>query len=118
MIQVEFTALAATREGQQLLQEVIGKNGRNLDGTFTIHTVSEIDRLTWMGLATQKILGADGKDVPAYKIKSVIREPTRGAISPDAFLNMVLDQDQRPLNNEMKFIEEFECLQTRGTWCQ
>jgi hypothetical protein len=118
VVKVEFTPMAFTPEGQEVLDNLIGKNGKTLDGTFAIRKVSEIKRLTWLGYITQRMWKPGDESNVAFKIKYVIENPTRGAISPDAQLNMVLDRNQSPLFSEMIFVRQFKCLQTTGRWCR
>ena len=117
IVDVEFTSKAFTKDGAREVAGILGRNGVSLDRTYLILKVEEIDLLTWKGLVTQSLRGADGTK-PGYMLKQVIENPQRGALSPDAFLMMVLNQHQRPLDGEMEFVDQFECLQQRGTWCR
>jgi hypothetical protein len=117
VVLVEYTKQANTKEGQEALKKLAGRNGITIDGTPIIRTVQEIQDFTRRGLVTQKIKGtADGKQ-PAYQIAGVLKDPRMGAISPDAFLEMVLKDDGKPLDAEMIFYNNFECLQKTGSWC-
>ena len=116
IVDVEFTKKAFSEDGARQVAEILGRNGMSLDRTFLILKVEEIDLLTWKGLVTQRLRGADGTK-PGYMLKRVIKDPQRGALSPDAYLMMVLNQHQRPLEGEMEFVDQFTCLQRSGRWC-
>ncbi len=117
IVSVEFTVKAASKEGQIEIESLLGKNGKTLDSTYAIRRVSEIDYLTRRGLVRQVFWNMEGKSGPAYKINHVFEDPTKGAISPDANLIMILEKGNKPLDSEKVFVEQFECLQKIGDWC-
>ncbi len=117
VVLVEYTKKAQSKEAQDALAKLAERNGITLDGTPMIHTTNEIADLTRRGLITQRIRGIDDRQQPSYAIARVLRDPTMGAISPDAFLEMVLKDDGKPLDEERSFVENFECLQKTGVWC-
>ncbi len=110
---IEFTDRIYTADGQQEMALLAKRNGFSGDGTPIIKTVAEIEELTRKNLITQKIKGLDDPAEAPYAIAKVIENPQRGAIAPDAFLlnNIGIRADQT-------FIEQFECLQAEGRWCE
>lgn len=117
VVLVEFTKKAQSKDAQEALAKLAERNGITLDGTPMIHTTQEIADLTRRGLITQRIRGIDDRTQPSYAIAKVLQDPKMGAISPDAFLEMVLKDDGKPLDEERSFVENFECLQKTGDWC-
>lgn len=113
---VEYTD-KSTMAGESSIEELAKKNGISLDGTPIIRTTKELEDLTRRGLVTQKIKGVDDRSVPSYAIGPVIRDPKMGAISPDAFLIMVLKKNGKPLDAEAYILENFECLRENGAFC-
>jgi hypothetical protein len=47
----------------------------------------------------------------------MIADPTGGVIARDAFLWMST-RDGAPLWGEMMFVDQFNCLQLKGIWCE
>jgi len=53
----------------------------------------------------------------SYAIAPVIANPTKGVIARDAFL-WFSTRDGKPLEAEMIFVNQFNCLQRLGAWCR
>lgn len=117
VVLVEYTKKAQSKEGQEVLAKFVERNGITLDGTPIIHTTDEIADLTRRGLVSQKIRGIDDESQTPFIIAKVFQSPTQGAISPDAFLEMVLKDNGKPLDAERTFVDNFDCLQRTGGWC-
>lgn len=113
-VDVEFTRKAYTKEGQRLLSELIGNNGKSLDGLPIIRTPSEIGVLTRYELVTQRARSVSNPGAAPFIIARVI-DPRFGAISPDAYLEFA--GGDKPIEAEEVFFEEFECLQKSGKFC-
>jgi hypothetical protein len=111
-VYVEFTDRIYTAGGRLEMEALAARNGVSADGTPIIKTAQEIEDLTQKNYVTQKIKGLDNPADPPYAIARVIKNPTYGAIAPDAFLLNDLGLDA-----EMNFVQQFECLQTEGKWC-
>ena len=99
-----------TAAGKRKLNELAARNGRDLDGTAIIATVSEIEDLRKSGLIKQTLrpLG----DPLRYAICPVIKDPRDGGIAEDQFLAYTRKPDGTPL--EPEFVENFESLRTTG----
>lgn len=115
VVNVEFTAKAYSKEGLDLIRNIIGRNGKSLDGMPIIKTEKEINELTRYRLVTQTVRSITVKGAPSFMIARIIEDPRYGAISPDAFLESMTDG--KVLGAEEKFFEEFECLKKSGKWC-
>lgn len=115
-VDIEFTAKAYSKDGRILVDEIIGKNGASLDGLPIIRTVGEIDQLTRYGLITQLARSISRPGMPLFTMARILENPTRGAISPDAFLEYT-GVDGKPLDSEKAFVDNFECLQRAGKFC-
>jgi len=108
---VSFTNAALnTRDGQRALADLAARNGRDLDGTPIIKTVSDIDNLFSRGYITKTVrpLG----DVLRYAICPVNERPRRGGIAPDQFLAYTTNLDGSPL--EPYLVANFESLRLTG----
>jgi hypothetical protein len=115
---VEYTKKAYTKEGQEILRKIVGANGDSLDGTPIIRTSDEIKQLTRWGLIDQRVRSFPHKERSSFIMVNVIRDPRFGAISPDAYLDYTKNADGKPLEKELVFLENFDCLQKSGKWCE
>jgi hypothetical protein len=110
---VSYTPKAlTTRAGKRALNELARKNGRDLDGTPIIATLSDIDSLLSRGLIA--LTERASTDPLRYAICPVIEDPTDGGIAPDQFLAITLRDDGRPLEPEFQI--NFDSLQNTGDW--
>src|ERR1044072_9202904 len=99
-----------TAAGRQALNDMARRNGRDLDGTAIIATVSEIDNLFNKGYITKTTRPAS--DVLRYSICPVIKDPRDGGIARDQFLAYTRKPDGSAL--EPEFLANFVSLQTPG----
>jgi len=110
---VNFTPTALnTREGKQFLRSLARRNGKSLDGTPIIESLSDINDLLGRGYITVRT--RPDNDPLRYAICPVIEDPTDGGIALDQFLAITLKPDGTPV--EPKFLENFESLRTTGDW--
>jgi len=93
-----------------MMTDLAQRNGRDLDGTAIIATVSEIDSLFSRGYITKTSRPLN--DVLRYAICPVIRDPRDGGIARDQFLAYTRKPDGTPL--EPEFLENFLSLQSTG----
>jgi hypothetical protein len=108
---VSYTGRALnTRDGQQTLNDMARRNGRDLDGTAIIASVSEIDNLFSKGFITKTTRPLN--DTLRYSICPVTKDPRNGGIAPDQFLSYTRNPDGTPL--EPEFLENFLSLQQTG----
>jgi len=108
---VSYTSKALnTADGQKTLRDMAAKNGRDLDGTAIIATVSEIDNLFSKGYITK--VTRPVLDTLRYSVCPVIKDPRDGGIAPDQFLAYTRKPDGTPL--EPEFLANFQSLQTTG----
>jgi len=114
---VEYTQKAQSKEGQELLRKIVGQNGASLDGTPIIRTADEVRQLTRWGLISQQVRSYPHKELSSFVMLNVLRDPRFGAISPDAFLEYTKDANGKPLDKEVSFIQNFDCLQKSGKLC-
>ncbi|MFG0329965.1 MAG: hypothetical protein ACF8PN_08715 [Phycisphaerales bacterium] len=115
---VHYTDAALhTREGQAALEDLAERNGRDLDGTPIIRTLSEIDSLVDDGFVELVERNRDGSEGSPWSICPVIEDPRDGAIAPDAFLANVTLEDGSPLPAHLDMYLEFNCLQSTGDFC-
>jgi hypothetical protein len=116
-VEVRFTQRADTSiDGQKELTVLAERNGTSLDGTPLIKTVEEIQDLTRKGLVTQTIKGLDNPSVASYVVGKVIQRPEAGAITPDAFLVTVQQENGERFHADAEFIRQFNCLKD-STYC-
>ena len=108
---VNYTPAAlTTAAGQKALADLAQRNGKDLDGTPLITRVNDVEDLFKNGFVTktQRPL----TDTLHYSICPVIKDPRRGGIAPDQFLNFTKNADGTPL--EPRFFNDFESLRTTG----
>jgi hypothetical protein len=108
---VSFTPAALTsREGIRALNDLAARNGRDLDGTPIIATVSDIDNLYSRGYVTKSTRPFG--DALRYAICPVVKDPRRGGIATDQFLAFTRKTDGSPL--EPFLVANFESLRLTG----
>jgi hydrogenase maturation factor len=108
---VGYTAKALnTAEGRKMMNDLAQRNGRDLDGTAIIASVSEIDNLFSKGFITKK--SRPLSDPLRYAVCPVIKDPRDGGIAKDQFLAITRKPDGTAL--EPAFLENFNSLQTTG----
>lgn len=110
---VSYTSKAlTTRDGKKTLDALAAKNGRDLDGTPIIKSISDIDNLFSKGYITKTTRPTT--DSLRYAICPVNADPTDGGIAPDQFLALPLKTDGTPV--EPAFLTNFQSLQNTGNW--
>lgn len=110
---VNFTPAAFnTKDGQKALADLAKKNGLALDGTPIIKTKSEIENLYSKGFVTKQTRN----DGLRYAVCPQIRDPRRGGIAPDAFINPLRKPDGSQL--DPAFLTNFTSLQQTGEWAR
>ncbi len=107
---VSYTSKVNTTEGQKIMRDMAQKNGRDLDGTAIIASVSEIDNLFSKGYVTKTTRQLT--DTLRYSVCPVIKDPRDGGIAKDQFLAITRNPDGSAL--EPEFLENFQSLQTTG----
>src|ERR1044071_8056295 len=110
---VNFTPTALNaRAGRDFLNSLARENGRSLDGTPIIASISDIDNLLSRGYIT--VTTRPNNDPARYAICPVIEDPTDGGIARDQFLAITRKPDGTPV--EPGFLVNFESLRTTGDW--
>ncbi len=110
---VSYTPKAlTTRAGKKALNDLARKNGRDLDGTPILASLSDIDSFFKKGYITKTT--RPDSDPLRYAICPVNEDPTDGGIAPDQFLALTLKTDGTPVEPEFKL--SFDSLQTTGRW--
>lgn len=108
---ISYTSKALnTADGQKTMNDLAKRNGRDLDGTAIIASVSEIEDLFKKGFITKTVRPLN--DVLRYAICPVIKDPTDGGIARDQFLAITRKADGTALETE--FLQNFNSLQTTG----
>ncbi len=108
---VSYTTKAlSTADGQKTLNDMAQHNGRDLDGTAIIASVSEIDNLFSKGYITKTTRPLT--DPLRYSICPVIKDPREGGIARDQFLAFTRKPDGTAL--EPEFVQNFESLRLTG----
>ena len=112
---VNFTTKAHTKEGYKMMEYMRLKNGTATDGMPIINTVEDVKMLNDEGYV---MLGSpgEGPDRGNFVLAPVIEDPTNFVIAKDAFVYMST-RTGKPLEAEMKFVSQFDCLRTTGKWC-
>lgn len=107
-------AALTTAAGQKALADLARHNGTDLDGTPLITSVNDIEDLAKKGYITltQRPLS----DPLHYSICPVVKDPRRGGIASDQFLNITRKADGTPL--EPRFLADFESLRTTGEFAR
>src|SRR3954467_723384 len=96
---VSFTDKALnTADGRKTMNDMAQRNGRDLDGTAIIATVSEIDNLFSKGYITKTNRGLT--DTLRYSVCPVIKDPRDGGIARDQFLAITRKPDGTALEPE------------------
>ena len=108
---VSYTSKAlTTSDGQKTMNDMAQRNGRDLDGTAIIASVSEIDNLFSKGYITKTTRPVT--DPLRYSVCPVVKDPRDGGIAKDQFLAYTRKPDGSAL--EPEFLENFVSLQTTG----
>ncbi len=108
---VSYTTKALnTVEGRKMMNDLAQRNGRDLDGTAIIASVSEIDNLASKGFIKKTLRPLS--DPLRYSVCPVIKDPRDGGIAPDQFLAYTRKPDGTAL--EPEFLRNFTSLQTTG----
>lgn len=108
---VSYTPKALnTADGRKMMNDMAQRNGRDLDGTAIIASVSEIDNLFSKGFVTKTSRPLN--DTLRYSVCPVIKDPRNGGIAKDQFLAITRNADGTPL--EPEFLANFNSLQTTG----
>lgn len=108
---VSYTSKAlTTADGKKTLDDMAQRNGRDLDGTAIIATVSEIDNLFSKGYITKTTRPLT--DTLRYSVCPVIKDPRNGGIAKDQFLAITRKADGSAV--EPEFLQDFNSLQTTG----
>ncbi len=101
---MSYTAKAFnTADGQKTLNDMAQRNGRDLDGTAIIASVSEIDNLFSNGYITKTTRPLS--DPLRYSICPVIKDPRDGGIALDQFLAITRKPNGTAL--EPEFLKKF-----------
>lgn len=105
-----------TGAGQAAMAELAERNGRDLDGTPVIRTLSEIEDLEDDGFITITVPPADG---PALRwfMCPIPEDLTDGTIAPDAHVEVVRQPNGLPLPASAEHVSMFHCLQDTGHDC-
>jgi hypothetical protein len=109
---VSWTNKIDTPAGKGRLADLARKNGLALDGTPIIKSKSDIESLAKDGYVT--LIKRGTTETGRYFVCPVYKDPTHGAIAPDAFLATVRRADGSPLPAEQGFVTQFQSLQTTG----
>ena len=117
VVEVVYTFRGQSAEGNRYLNTLGETNGYSLDGTPIIKTIDEINYLTRMGLVTQQVQGLNNRGEAPFAIAKVLQTSKAGAVTRDAFLTTVTDENGQPLKAETSFIENFTCLRRSGSPC-
>ena len=99
-----------TSDGIKMMNDLASKNGRDLDGTAIIRSVSDIDNLYSKGYITKTT--RPETDSLRYAFCPVINDPRDGGIAKDQFLSYTRKADGSPL--EPFFLQNFESLRLTG----
>jgi hypothetical protein len=113
---VTYTAKAHTKDAYKVMQYMANKNGLATDDMPIINSIADIHMLSDGGFISLDVPG-DGPFRGHYAVAPLIRDPRNGVIAKDAFLWMSTKYGL-PLDSEMTFVNEFECLQVKGAWCK
>lgn len=108
---ISYTERALTSaEGKQMMSDLARRNGRDLDGTAIIASVSEIEDLLKKGFITKRVRPLN--DPLRYAVCPVVKDPTDGGIAKDQFLAYTRKPDGTAL--EPEFLQNFNSLQVTG----
>jgi hypothetical protein len=113
IVVVNFTEKAFSKEGFEMMQFFLKKNGAASDDTPIIRTMEDMQILE-----KNEMIKADWKSSGGlYAINPIMLDPTNGAIAKDAFMWMAT-KDGTHLPDEDDFAWQFQCLQKTGDWCK
>lgn len=108
---INYTSKGLTSaDGIKMQNDLAKKNGRDLDGTAIIASVSEIEDLLKKGFITKTNRAIN--DPLRYAICPVTKDPTDGGIAKDQFLAITRKADGSAL--EQEFLDNFNSLQQTG----
>ncbi len=114
---VSYTEKVRTKEAFKMLMFMGEKNGYGTDNLPLIRSLEDLNMFVQDGLVALDYFDSGKMPMKGhYAVSPIMGDPTRGAIAPDAFLWMS-SRDGNPLKAEMKFVEQFNCLQRAGDWC-
>jgi hypothetical protein len=114
IIVVNFTEKAFGKDGIEMMDFFLKKNGASADDTPLIRSLEDIQVLLkheMISTDSMKMIGG------RYAINPIIFNPANGAIAKDAYLWMST-KDDKPLPSEDAFVWQFQCLQKTGNWCK
>lgn len=115
---VNYSKKAHSVEGVKIMQYMREKNGTATDGMPIIKTLVDLQMLHSEGYLTMDYGDSEkGPGIGHFVMAPVLTNPTKGVIAKDAFLWMST-RDGNPLKAEMFFVDQFNCLQQTGEWCQ
>jgi hypothetical protein len=116
---VYFTEKSRSKDAWKLMQYMGDKNGWGADDTPILKSVDDMVYMRNQGyVVVTRLASNDGPDVSGpYTVAPVFENPTGGAIYPDAMLFMTM-KDGHPLEAEMMFDQQFQCLQKYGNFCE
>ena len=113
VVVVNYTGKAFEKEGFEMMQYLLKKNGASADDTPIIRSMDDLTMLLKTGFIETMSLK---ESAARFTLAPTITDPTNGAIAIDAFLWMATKED-RPLPAEDMFVWQFHCLQKTGNWC-
>lgn len=115
IITINFTEKAFGKDGFEMMDYFLKKNGVSADDTPLIRSMEDIQLLLKYEMVTADTMKGIGGG--RYAINPIIFNPTNGVIAQDAFL-WLATKDDRPLPSEDIFVWQFHCLQKTGNWCK
>jgi hypothetical protein len=114
IILVNYTEKAFSKDGYEMMNYMMDKNGAAADDTPIIRTIDDMTLLAKHEMiATDTLKSIGGR----YAINPTIHDPTNGVIAKDAFIWMAT-KDERWLLAEDNFVYQFNCLKKTGYWCK
>lgn len=114
IILVNYTEKAFSKEGYEMMEFFMKKNGAAADDTPIIRSIEDMELLAKHEMISTDSLKTIGG---RYAINPIIFDPTNGVIAKDAFIWMAT-KDDRWLLGEDNFVFQFGCLKKTGNWCK
>lgn len=114
IILVNYTEKAFSKEGYEMMEFFMKKNGAAADDTPIIRSIEDMELLAKHEMISTDSLKTIGG---RYAINPIIFDPTNGVIAKDAFIWMAT-KDARWLLGEDNFVFQFGCLKKTGNWCK
>ena len=115
---VSYTdAATQTSAGQAALAALAARNGKDLDGTPIIRTLSDLESLRVAGYVTVHPVATDGSEGVPWFSCPMIEDPRDGAIAPDSFVEVVHYSDGSRPPESVRIANEFNCLKNTGDYC-